>query len=1417
MLKKATIFLILFLTNVLFADIQVLEKINGRIVVRVNLSAPVYRESMQIPVQSLSFTAAAGSQPQVSATPQNRFTMRVPENLGNETVSPTVNFTFARSIPLFSAEISPILSINGNEITYTTEMIVVISYSAGQNRNLVPRNSFYDAVSSAILNADRIPNTVFQQRAPRSSGSINNITADVALRFSIGDRPTVAQSHQEAFRHPCPETDVARGAGIYRITRSDLELLERRLGTQIPINQIRIRSSNPNIVNDTTPSIAELIDTLNGLVDVPFVVRKGSPTGNPLLFEDGDEILFYAEKIHTWRFDDSENVNDWRFFFNFTDFRRYYWITVEPNGGSNRMNTIARLPEPSAPLREVGDVYFRGNRSTQLTTGDVAQGHGDKRWVWTTLTNQNENTRVFNSVNFPNSFIVNHIKTENADIRFFAHELNRSGLASLVFSVAPAGDTTRLTIQRANLGNWHSFPSASQFSLRANFLGAAENPFSPYFDFDGFDLRYRQRLSLFNAENQTRRHSLQFYSPPRPDRNGPQTAVRYRISDLPPNEFRMLVRHNPRTQITELIDSGSTSATYLEFSSATGNGFKYHLATQSGFRSVENMQQINIAQQNVGLRIVDLLNTSNRVDYLIIAPQEFLQQAQDLAQHKQSIGMFQFPRVVSTDDIFRVFSGGVFSPEAIRNFMVYVQNMWGAAPFTYPNYLVLFGNGHYDFKNIRFPLLSHPNHIPLYIAVDSDYPIFTRFRFVSYQIEDFFAYTQAGMIAGNIAPLSNPQLPAAFPQFAVGRIPVNDAREANAYLQKVKNTEGAQADFSSWRNRHLFVADDDSVPRSSSAPQGIENSFSMAHTRQSDIMANIAARMDSSADIRKITLFEFPFDNQGDKPLARNALIREINNGVSLVSFFGHGSHSQLADENIFHTRDVPSLINTKRYFVFLALSCAVGYFGDPATLGLSELLVRAQGGGAIAAISASRISWPVENEPFAVAFFTRFYDSTRIGSVSIGGAYIAAKTAAGLTIRNIPTYTILGDPSHIPMQERLMIPTANIRILDENRNEINAPLKKMQNVIIRATLPIPNDQVRRTAEIILQNPENTSPSRRDGIVQFPNNEHWGANVQYRLPGLIATRRVDTTIVGNVVEIPFMIPPTVLEDTLGSAIRIHVHSATERTIFSGSITDGIIFSGFDTTNININDSIGPVIAVRHIIGGDTNHIVSDRIVIDGFDRGREQRLYFRISDMSGVDIYSAQSPGGGISVSIDRAMSRRQFGTDDAEVRLFNEDFREVSLNLPLLRSKFPSTGEYELTISARDILQNITTRRFILDIRSLGNEQYAIGDFFAYPSPVRMGQRTRFFFNQPTDNVADISLKIYTLNGRLVRSFSNVQRGVEWDLTDQRGQQLSPNVYLYRLFVRRYRRDDGQHISSSPQTEVIRSRVRKMVIHPPR
>jgi len=1243
----------------------------------------------------------------------------------------------AREIPVFAVGITPVLSVNNNEIVYTTSMILTINYSCGQRQNFVPQSDYYNSITAKLINPDKVKYTIStdERSAKRSVRDFNTISDKAALRFFIGDAPSGSNFD---------ECDLQKKAGIYKITPSDLS----RLGNNLPINLIKIRTANPNVADSVTPPFDSIP---SGLINVATIIRDKNSNG---IFDGDDEILFYGEKIHRWVFD--EKKNDWTFSFNFTDYRRYYWITLE---NSDNMQKAASQNSQIAP-QTTGSVYFHAKYSRRLTTiDDIPNGHGDKQWIWTAF----NRGKTSDTASFPNHFIADSANAA-AKIRLFRAGYEAAAFEGFDLKIA------NQSFSKQKPEEWVGFNAgnAAQFSIEAKFKNNGDD----VADFESYDLHYRQNLSMKGK-------NLQFYC----EAGGEKTPVSYKISDLP-KEFCVLVRHNPQTQITQFIDTSSTGGSF-QFQDTTSNGYKYYAAASSKFIPIPAAELVypSVSQES-DYHVVDLLNTSNKADYLIVAAKDFLPQAIELAKHKKNTGQFVSPRVVCSDDVLKTFSGGVFDPSAIRNFMVYTQNAWQkTGGSSSPEYLVLFGRGHYDYKDISS---KQPNFIPVYIAKAYKFhpPI------VSYPVEDFFAYTAPNSIAGRLE---------SFSQLFVGRIPAASVAEANNYLKKIKTLEASGADYSFWRNRPLLVSDDDIL-------FDINKPEAMYHTKQSDDVGRIIDSFDVSADIRKITLFEYPFDNKLGKPLANAALIKEINNGVSILNYFGHGSYSMLSHQRVFEKSDVSLLKRTDKYFIFGAFSCSVGFFDHPTITGLSELLVREEEKGAIATISSARKAWDTENAAVANAFYTSFYENNR----TVGQAYKEAKMT-GAT--NLLTFALLGDPSFNPMPKIEKIKETEIKILNQNRKEIDT-LQKMQNVVIQVKLPIADDAVLRNAEIVLQNPQRDSIPRKDGVanpLKYP----------YSLPGMIVSR-VSTQIKGNSFEIPLMVPPTVIDNVSGSRLKVHVGEAGSGKIYRGAKLDGLIFNGYDLSNIDTSDHVGPTIAVRQffsdslgVLDTTANKVIGGKIVIDGFNRASGvANLKIFVSDKSGVDIFSSQSPGGGISVSIDAIAQKRQYGQEN--LTLENDDFRSISFMFPLSKNDFPAAGEYEMTISARDILQNITTQRYILDVKSLKDEQYVVGDFFCFPSPVRMGQTTTFYFNQPVDNVADISLKIYTLNGKLLRSFSHVNRGVVWDLRDQKGQRLPPNVYLYRLFVKRFARSDDTYQTSAAKTEIIKSEIKKLVIYPP-
>jgi hypothetical protein len=129
---------------------------------------------------------------------------------------------------------------------------------------------------------------------------------------------------------------------------------------------------------------------------------------------------------------------------------------------------------------------------------------------------------------------------------------------------------------------------------------------------------------------------------------------------------------------------------------------------------------------------------------------------------------------------------------------------------------------------------------------------------------------------------------------------------------------------------------------------------------------------------------------------------------------------------------------------------------------------------------------------------------------------------------------------------------------------------------------------------------------------------------------------------------------------------------------------------------------------------------------------------------------------------------------------------------------------------------------RALFKLQVVDEDSFSLEQFFVYPNPVRMERSVRFYYHSSqravlqsrgkdleyVDNVA-VTLKVYTLSGKLVRVFANAQNGLSWDLRDQVGNKLGPNVYLVQATGRYSDADNVVVESKSP--------IKKLVIHPPR
>jgi hypothetical protein len=144
---------------------------------------------------------------------------------------------------------------------------------------------------------------------------------------------------------------------------------------------------------------------------------------------------------------------------------------------------------------------------------------------------------------------------------------------------------------------------------------------------------------------------------------------------------------------------------------------------------------------------------------------------------------------------------------------------------------------------------------------------------------------------------------------------------------------------------------------------------------------------------------------------AQQLIQEQINAGVSLVTYSGHGSYAfwrgDLMTVAIAH-----ALVNGDRLPVVAAMTCLNGYFPDPVQESLAEALLQGETGGAVAVLALSGMTYAA-GQAKVLETWTQimFADGDGDHGPTLGEAMVQAKAAT--TDQDVRrTWSLLGDPS---------------------------------------------------------------------------------------------------------------------------------------------------------------------------------------------------------------------------------------------------------------------------------------------------------------------------------------------------------------------------------------------------------------------
>ena len=178
-------------------------------------------------------------------------------------------------------------------------------------------------------------------------------------------------------------------------------------------------------------------------------------------------------------------------------------------------------------------------------------------------------------------------------------------------------------------------------------------------------------------------------------------------------------------------------------------------------------------------------------------------------------------------------------------------------------------------------------------------------------------------------------------------------------------------------------------------------------------------------------------------------------------------------------------------------------------------------------------------------------------------------------------------------------------------------------------------------------------------------------------------------------------------------------------------------------------------------------------------------LLAKLEDSNGVN--TASGVGHDIVAIIDGDEKNPIILNDYYETEIDDYSKGTVSFSLRNLEP-----GLHTLTLKAWDVYNNssISEIQFVVFDE---NQDLVINNVLNYPNP--FVNYTEFWFNHNSSEPLDVSIQIFTVSGKLVRTLngqttggikatSSLSRNMVWDGRDDFGDKIGKGVYVYKLKV---------------------------------
>ncbi|MBN1159098.1 MAG: type IX secretion system sortase PorU [Bacteroidales bacterium] len=722
---------------------------------------------------------------------------------------------------------------------------------------------------------------------------------------------------------------------------------------------------------------------------------------------------------------------------------------------------------------------------------------------------------------------------------------------------------------------------------------------------------------------------------------------------------------------------------------------------------------------------------------LIVTHPLFREAADSLADlHTTQDGLTVF--VATTEEIYNEFSSGSPDVSAIRDFSRLIYNR-ASGDHDRLRYLMLVGDGSY---NNHTQGNGNSNFIPTYQSESS------LNASTSYVSDDFFGFMDEEEGGSNNMEDFTLDL-------GVGRLPVKTKEEAMILCRKIRFYTSKQ-NMNDWRNRILFVGDDEDVNIHMTQANGladwVQEEYPQFHVSK--------VLLDAYKQISTSTGTRYPDVNR--------IIYENMHKGLLIFNYTGHGGERGLAAEQIIMREDLQDYSNANNLPLFVTATCEFSRFDDLSDEGgvllestsAGETSLLNPDGGSIGLLSTTRIAYSDRNHYLNTQFYRFVFERDKNGNYyKLGDIIRMTKDSTG-TERNKLNFILLGDPALT-----LAIPEFNILTDSLNGTEITqAPdtLKAFSRIRISGHIEDEYQNLMEDFNGIIY------PSVFDKVVTVTTLANDGGEpMDFEIQENLIFKGKASVKSGQFA-FEFTVPKDI-SYSYGNGKMIY-YAKDSSSDAHGYYEDFIIGGTFSTASA---DQTGPEILLY----------LNDETFNDQGISNTSPVIHARITDESGIN-----TVGNGIGHDITGIIDN-----DQSDPIILN-DFYETDLDdftSGTLRYQMHDLAEgwHSLKIKAWDVFNNSSTAT--IEFRVLSEDVLMLANAYNYPNPASDHTIFQFEHNRPDEELM-VTIYVFDMSGRVIANIEKKIRStgfqstpIYWDLRDMNGNYLRQGVYPYRILVR--------------------------------